>query len=224
MMDHSYNPLYAGGPRRGGGLRFSSTEVQHLAGAVAILTLAFGFVLGRPLNVVGFWLPPVENFLAAFIAVGSGFVLHELGHKVVAQAYGHWAEFRAQFSGLGLSLAIAAFLGILFAAPGAVMIMGRVTTKENGYISIIGPGINFAIALVSVPVAMAFSPASLVFLIFSTVAIVNAILCVFNLLPIGPLDGRKVWHWSPPMWIGSMALGAALAFLLLFTNFLPKAA
>ena len=34
------------------------------------------------------------------IAVGPAFLLHEIGHKIVAKRHGCWAEFRADPKGL----------------------------------------------------------------------------------------------------------------------------
>ena len=203
----AYNPFYEedlhhGGPPR---MAFSRTEVLHLAIAALALTFAFSFIISEPSDV--WYLPKVtgQTLLIAFVGVGTGFVLHELSHKVLAQRYGHWAEFRAQFTGLGLTAIIAAFTGFLFAAPGAVLIQGRVTPRENGLISLAGPGMNFLIAglaiggyfigLNSDPTwgvdATAFMPS----LLFG-VARINSVLALFNLIPLGPLDGRKVVRWN----------------------------
>ena len=57
----------------------------------------------------------------------------------------------AHFPGLGLSVLIAAMTGFLFAAPGAVFIQGRVTPRENGLISLVGPGTNFLVSLLCLP-------------------------------------------------------------------------
>src|SRR5687768_5892489 len=139
-----YEPLDHRGPPR---IAFSRTELLHLTLAVVALTLAFSIVLGR--QDAG-QLPRLDlpTVLTAFLAVGTGFVLHELAHKVVAQRYGHWAEFRAQFGGLGITVLVAAFTKFLFAAPGAVLIQGRVTPRENGLIRLVGPGMNLLIAAI----------------------------------------------------------------------------
>jgi Zn-dependent protease len=206
----SYNPFYEPDLHRSGRakVRFSRTEALHLTVAVVLLTLAFTAVLDHRAG-AGVFLPPdTVNLLAAFLAVSSGFVLHELAHKVLAQRYGHWAEFRAQFPGLGLTLLVAVLTKFLFAAPGAVLIQGRVTPRENGLISLVGPGTNFLIALVTYPLAWTTNVEAAVPRIFGGIAFVNAILCLFNLIPVGPLDGRKVLHWN------KLAYGLAVAAAL----------
>ncbi len=218
-----YNPLYGRGPALrdpSPRLRFSPVEVIHLSLAVLILTAAFSVALPGLLE-GGSFDPRDIRFdpgitIAAFAAVASGFIFHELAHKVVAQRYGHWAEFRAQFVGLGFSLLLAIGTGILFAAPGAVMIYGRVTPRENAAISIVGPGTNAVIALIAYPFTFQTNTDSLGYKVAFTVAAVNALLAVFNMLPFGPLDGRKVLYWNKPLYFGSLLLFVALFVLVLW--------
>lgn len=216
---HPPRPVPAPEPR----LRFSRPELLHLAGAVVLLTLAFAFVLndqdGDGLEVMERLDVPPELYLASFLAVSSGFVLHELAHKVLAQRYGHWAEFRAQFTGLLVSVAVALGIGVLFAAPGAVHIWGRVTPRENGLISLLGPLTNVVIALAALPFMFQPDTEGLGFLIARTVALVNSLLAVFNLLPFGPLDGRKVLRWSKTVY--ALALLGSIALFLVVVLGLP---
>lgn len=195
-------------------VRFSGTELLHLGVGVAVLTYCFAMLRGPPVegpaDLVRRLTPDPLVLLAAFLAVTTGFVLHELAHKVVAQRYGFWAEFRAQFSNLALSLLLALFTPFLFAAPGAVLIQGRVTPRESGLISLVGPALNFVVAALALPFAPDVNPDAPRPLIFGMVAIVNAVLAAFNLLPIGPLDGRKVLRWSWPVWLASFLAALAL--------------
>lgn len=218
----NYNPFHweadlhhDGRPR----IAFSRTEVLHLTASVLALTAAFALFEGRGLQAFSNLPALAINALASLLAVGSGFVLHELAHKVLAQRYGHWAEFRAHFPGLLITILMALFAPVIFAAPGAVMIQGRVTPRENGLISLAGPATNIAIALVAWPFAWSVNADSLVPAIASRVALINAFLCLFNLVPLGPLDGRKVWRWSKLAYTASVlvAVGVFVA-VLLWTN------
>ena len=85
-------------------------------------------------------------FLISLFTAGIGFLLHELAHKFVAQYYGCEAEFRSMDQMLYFAVGLSLFVGILFAAPGAVMIAGGVTRKENGIISVAGPLTNYVLA------------------------------------------------------------------------------
>lgn len=228
----AYNPFYdeplhhAGPPR----IAFSRIELLHIAGALAILTVAFAFILDprpRPQDVL--LRPDGLVWATSFVGMATGFVLHELAHKVLAQRYGHWAEFRATFSFLGLTLAAAAFLRVVFAAPGAVLIQGRVTPRENGLISLVGPGVNVAIAATTFGIYMLALQASPTWgidgrdvapFMLAGVAQVNAALGIFNLIPVGPLDGRKVLHWNKAVYAAAALVAVALLVATIF--YLPS--
>lgn len=204
--------LHHVGPPR---VTFSLTELLHLGGAVLVLSYAFAIILPEKKPLPEVLVPETWALLSAFLAVSSGFVLHELAHKVVAQRYGHWAEFRAQFGALGITLLIAAFFQFLFAAPGAVVIQGRVTPRENGIISLVGPGTNFVVGLLLLPFYAFQVNDTAASRIMGVVSGVNGLLAVFNLLPIGPFDGRKVWRWNPGVYIVALVLCLALFVLAL---------
>jgi len=200
-------------PRRG--LSFSRTELLHLAMSVAALTLAFALVYYRRYTISG-W-TEAEEFLLflgiAFAAVVTGFMLHELAHKAVAQRYGAWAEFRAYPFGLAIALMLS-FVGVLFAAPGAVYIGGRIDRRQNGVISIAGPLTNLAIGGAALAACLA-TVHILAFALF-TIATINFMLAAFNLLPIPPLDGSKVWKWNPAVYVAAFAVSVVIAGALMF--------
>ena len=170
-------------------------------------------------------------FVASLIIVGLSFVLHELSHKYSAIHYGYWAEFRKSNPMLVISLCLAVLLGVVFAAPGATLIntAGRqMTKKENGVISILGPITNLILLVVFAALmvlgvvlgggqvvsgGIVFSITGAGFLFYLGYAgwLVNAMLAFFNMLPVGPLDGKKVLAWNP---IAFILVIAAAAFLL----------
>jgi Zn-dependent protease len=93
-------------------------------------------------------------------------------------------------------------MGILFAAPGAVFIYGRPSRKENGIISAAGPFTNLVIGAISLVSAMLLS-AIIPFLgggLF-LIGIINLIIGAFNMVPVMPLDGSKIWKWSRTVYI-----------------------
>lgn len=203
-------------PRAARRVTTSRTELIHLAIAFAVLTIDIALVRaqislrGGPGGVdVG---SLVAGLGVAAVAALTGFVAHEMAHKVVAQRHGFWAEFRMSPAGLFFSLATALF-GFLFALPGATVIGGMGDTREWGRTSMAGPltnlgfgGVFLAASLVGGVLGLAATAwATLVFLAF-----VNAVFAAFNLLPFGPLDGRKVIRWSRSLWVA--AFGAALLF------------
>ena len=134
-------------------LKTSKTELVDILKAWLVLSLAFALVFGGITLFKGnlgsvFSSSFIVLFIVSLMTAGVGFLFHELAHKFLAQHYGCTAEFRAFNQMLYLALGLAAVTGFIFAAPGAVMIAGRVTLRENGKISLAGPLTNFILAFV----------------------------------------------------------------------------
>ena len=126
-----------------GFLSTSNREIKDISKAWFAISIAFGILLsGASIFSVKFY----SSFIIASLSVGIGFIFHEMGHKLMAQRYGCFAEFRA-FNTMLLLAVVMAFLGFVIAAPGAVMIAGPVGKRRNGKISAVGPAMNMAIAL-----------------------------------------------------------------------------
>lgn len=210
--------LAGGPPREVRRVSTSRTEVLHLLIAAGVLTVDIALVRSE-INVSS--VPgglSLASFLSslgvAAVAALTGFVAHEMAHKVVAQRHGFWAEFRMSPTGLFFSIATALF-GFLLALPGATMIGGMGDLREWGRTSVAGPAVNLlegavflAAAFVSVPVW----DNALLWVTLMFLALVNGIFAAFNLLPVGPLDGRKVLRWNRAIWIGTF--GLALVFVV----------
>ena len=129
-----------------------------------------------------------------------GFVAHELAHKYAATRYGYLSIYRMWPAGLGLALLAGLASGgrILFAAPGAVVIlMDYFTPREGGTIGLSGPLTNLGLACIFG--SMCFFE-GVVGLIGFYGAFINLWFAFFNLLPVPPLDGSKVFQWSPKIW------------------------
>jgi len=154
-------------------------------------------------------------FAISVFTVGIGFVLHELAHRSMAIRYGCRAAYVAWPVGLQLAL-ITSLFGFVFAAPGATYIYAPyLTRRENGMISLVGPLTNVALAfvfLLSSPFLLLLLPGLAGQLLVSQGVFINLWLALFNMLPFGPLDGKKVMAWNPGTWL---VLTAGI-FVLLF--------
>ena len=196
-------------------LKTSSIELVDITKSFLAIALIFTFVhlsvtlLSPPslskLITPYFWL----YFVISLFTVGIGFLLHEMAHKVVAQHYGCTAEFRADNQMLGFALVIAMILGFMFIAPGAVMIAGQITRRENGIISVAGPLTNYILALLFLASAYLFPPLAWMFMIGF---IINSWLGLFNLIPFLMFDGKKIFDWNVLIWLAMVAVGIFFVF------------
>jgi Peptidase family M50. len=202
--------------------RRSLTETKHILISWFVLSFLFSYrylILG---GVRSFYL----FFLISLFTVGLGFVLHELAHKYVARFYGHWAEFRMSIQGLLLAVlfTIISFGLFIFAAPGATVIIPTggifgygISKKENGIISAAGPITNLILAFVFFVAFLAGNLYGLYFLALLGYygLFINVWLAAFNLIPLGILDGAKVFSWSIPVWFTLAIPSWAISILFL---------
>lgn len=190
-------------------MRFSTREKKDLFAAGLMISLAFAILLSGgyrfllSLNTQFLFL-----FVAAFITAGLGFLLHESMHKYVAQSYRLQAEFRAFYPGLWLALAFSLF-GFIIAAPGAVVITGMINKERNGKISVAGPITNIILAIIFLIIS--FLPSSeLVHAIASYGLSINALLAAFNMIPVMPFDGAKVFAWNKTVYAVTIIIAIVL--------------
>ena len=196
-------------------IKFTSNEVRDLLIAFFFISLCFAILYARrDTNALIQILPIV------MVGVGVGFILHELGHKFVSMKYGYWAEFKLWPQGLLFAL-VTSFFGFVFAAPGAVYTYANYITDEiNGKISIAGPIVNIILAIIFLIIASliytsAFSSETLriVFTVCVLGYSINSYLAVFNLLPIGNLDGSKVFNWNIGIWVVTIGVAGIMTYL-----------
>jgi len=207
--------------------------ISWIALAIAFTVGAMGLINLFATGFKGFSITNlILYFVLSLVVVGLSFILHELAHKFTAIKYGFWSEFRKNNSMLVISVALAAILGVVFAAPGATLINtgGReITKKQNGVISVMGPLVNlglfivFTIVLVIGLLLGGYNYGPLTVPSFLVVlgefgCLVNGALIFFNMLPVGPLDGRKVLRWNPVIFAIMMIIGAGLVVLGYYYN------
>jgi len=190
-----------------GKINTSETEIKDLIKAWIAISIAFAIIMKSSLD-LSFY----QVFIVAAVTVGTGFLLHELGHKIIAQKYGCFAEFRSFDQMLILALIMSYFMGIVFAAPGAVMISGPVGIRRNGKISAAGPSVNLVLALMFLLILMMPLTGMLKVISFYGFSI-NSWLALFNLMPLGNFDGAKVLRWNKTVY--GIMVAVALGFLFL---------
>ena len=183
-------------------LTTSKTEIVSLLKAWIAISLAFGILLR---DQIGF----SQALLVAAFSVGLGFLLHELSHKVLAQHYKCFAEFRSFDPMLILAVAMS-FLGFVFVAPGAVMIQGFVDYRKNGIISVAGPIMNLFLATIFL-VLLFFK---IIPLIAQYGFMINSWLALFNMIPVWQFDGKKVLKWNKAVYFIVIGVAFFYSFIL----------
>lgn len=126
----------------------------------------------------------IAGALGLFVSI----ILHEFSHAIVARRYD------IQIKGITLFI----FGGV------AEMEEEPPSAKSEFLMAIAGPIMSFFLALVFQSIAMALPGAideSPLVALFSYLALINAVLAIFNLVPAFPLDGGRVlraaiWWWT----------------------------
>ena len=177
-------------------------EIVHLLAGV-LLVILVGFSL------IGYNLSINPLYLAAYVASFAGsFLLHELAHRAYARSKGLYARFKLDPFGALLTLVTAMpFIPFKIIAPGAVVVAGVAPLETLGMIALAGPMTNLALSAI---LNVAGFILRRFHFIFFTLAQLNAFIALFNLIPFGELDGRKVLAWSPARWIVAIILSAIL--------------
>ncbi len=182
-------------------------EIRDMIISILALTLVFSF-------------PDIESlFFVSFIIVSISFLLCEIGHKIMATRLGCTATFKLWPPGIMLSLfsiALKYIGGFGIFTPGHIEIAPykfgrwgikviRLTPHDLGIISLAGVGINIILAYVFLLIPGEF---------FSMLSQISALLAFFNLLPIPPLDGSRIFLWSFSIWFFLMSITTIVLFVL----------
>ena len=180
-------------------IKFSKLEILHLSIATILVT-----AVGLSLNNYRYisW-----EFLIIFV---SAFLVHELAHKLLAQFYGGWAEFRTNSYGL-LVTAFSAipFIPFKFIAPGAVVI-DLSDRSKFGRVAFIGPLTNLFMGFIFFILSHQYPLIGYLYI----GALFNSWIALFNLLPFGNLDGQKIFSWNKIVWIFMMVCTMGLFVLI----------
>jgi Zn-dependent protease/predicted transcriptional regulator len=144
--------------------------------ALVTLTLAFGYfpVEFKQWSKFAYWSVAAATSVLFFASV----ILHELGHSIAAQKY---------------KLVVKSIT--LYVFGGSSVIASEASNPLSEFvIAIIGPLTSLALAAVFYGLEQLFSGITTVYATFKYLALINAILAVFNLIPGYPLDGGRVFR------------------------------
>jgi len=189
---------------------FSFREVGHLViGTLIIIGVGLSISPGRFLS------PRIMPYtlLGLALVFTSTFLLHEIAHKLAAQHYGLWAEFRLTLFGSLISL-LSILIPIKVVSPGVVHIAGAANREIIGKTSLAGPSVNLALSAIFIPLYYYFRTD-----IALAGALLNPFVALFNLIPYGIFDGEKVFYWNRKAWAVSFAASLIFMFLAYWLSF-----
>ena len=91
----------------------------------------------------------------------------------------------------------------------AVIISGLINKERNGKISVAGPITNIVLALIFLILSLIPS-SELIHSIASYGLSINALLAAFNMIPVMPFDGAKVFAWNKTVYAATIIIAIAL--------------
>ncbi len=188
-------------------------EIIDILFGFALIVLVFGFFRYATTQE---W----TGFVVSGILVATAFLPHELGHKFEAMRRGQFARYILWVRGMMFTL-ITLIFGIGLIVPGFVAIVPltrQMNKKDLGIIALAGPATNVVIGLVSLILGLlthfAIIPFSGLFSdpnIFIQIAQFNALIALFNCIPIWQLDGAKIIKWNKVIFFVLVLANIAIA-------------
>jgi len=200
---------------------FSLTEIWQLLFSALVISVIFAYPYPACSGLSDTPCIALSTALL-FLIVGSAFIVHESSHKLTAQYFGVWSEYRMWAEGLILALVMKILAGFSFIAPGAAYFEpykrkgplsaffaeNYLTKDEVGKIGLAGPLSNVVLALLFFALSPFLGPIA-----YAGIEI-NLALAMFNLIPIHPIDGAKIFSWSWQVWLALLGLVFAFQFFL----------
>jgi Zn-dependent protease len=155
----------------------------------------------------------IWSILIILVIIVISMTLHEMAHGFVAYRLGDptpKADGRLTFNPIKhLDLYMSVILPLLLALTGGPIFGGakpvridttRLRWKEWGFalVAIAGPLTNFIIAFIAFQIFYYVAPTGLWGSVLLRVIFINLGFCIFNLIPIPPLDGSRVLYALAP--------------------------
>jgi Zn-dependent protease len=163
---------------------------------LVLLILAIGYIISGYIKIPGLYSRGLnwKGIKFAILVAAPAVVIHELGHKFVGIALGYASFFHIWWFGLLIGVALRVIGSpFLLLAPGYVSISAT-NPIHLGLIAFAGPFVNlvlFLVALIVLKNKKRMKRKEFVF--WHLTKLINMWLFIFNMIPIPPLDGSKVF-------------------------------
>jgi Zn-dependent protease len=199
------------------------------------LHLLIGSILIFLIGLIIFYNPQLIRLnltWAIFLLAGfytTAFLFHEFGHRQVAKHFELQTKFRLLTFGMILTVfgLIAGFWSLItnavslpiLALPGAVVVLGLdKIDRRTGLCKAAGPIVNLVygtiLLIVSFVIPKELFPLNL---FIGYAAALNFMLGLFNMIPIGILDGQNIFKWNKSLYIVLVGL-LILLLIIAYAN------
>jgi Zn-dependent protease len=196
------------------------------------LHLLIGSILIFLIGLIIFYNPQLIRLnltWAIFLLAGfytTAFLFHEFGHRQVAKHFGLQTKFRLLTFGMILTVfgLIAGFWSLLsnsvslpiLALPGAVVVLGLdKIDRRTGLCKSAGPIVNLIYGTILLIISLGISKDLFPLNLFiGYAAALNFMLGLFNMIPIGILDGQNIFKWNKSLYF---LLAGLLILMLIIT-------
>jgi len=184
----------------------STSELKHLTiGTLIVISVGFSILYNLGLEARDPW----RALIGSALVFTSTFVLHEIAHKVAAQHYGLWAEFRLTLFGSLLTL-LSIISPLKIISPGVVQMAGVADKKTIGKVSLAGPATNLILSIIFLSLSHYIGNPFV-----AVGAILNPWTALFNLVPFSVFDGEKIFWWDKKVWVASFAASVIFTYFAL---------
>lgn len=159
-----------------------------------VTCLVLGFLFADSITKIKNKRAYLKNIVYAGLIVSPGIILHELMHKFTAIFFGLEAVFKV--FPLGIIIAVVLKLvhsPFLLIAPGYVEI-GNTTNLQMFFISFLGPLTNLILWIIAKRKLKSKNLNKNQLLFWQVTKQINIMLFIFNMIPLPPLDGSKVFY------------------------------
>ncbi len=208
------------------GIEFKGIFMPHRS---EFLHLLIGSILIFIIGLIGFWseqLIEMNLMWAIFMLAGfytTAFLFHEFGHRQVAKHFGLQTKFRLLIFGMIITM-FSLIMGIMilfsggpqipaFALPGAVVVLGlEKIDSKTGWCKAAGPIVNLVYGAVLIIISL-FITSYPLNLFIAYAGFLNFSLGLFNMIPIGILDGQNIWKWNKGVYI--LLFGSLLVLIII---------
>lgn len=152
-------------------------------------------------------------WLVYILVAGVAVILHDLAHRYVAWRYGVTTEYKFWFLGTIIMFITAIFFHVVYSSPSRLAINDpeKLTVKQQAIVYGSGPVVSLIVFVAFLALVPFGGFAATVGLLGATM---NLLTAVYALMPLEPMDGRKIYKWNKGIWLVLFVPMLALYFAL----------